>query len=199
MDFARNTISGAGFHTSVYKSPNDLRVRHDHATLEKAWKAVHKTATWKMPRTAVGSLEDYESTPPDVSTEEFAKLLWNFIQDVGDRLMAPMMSGTKSQTKEKYEFRLGEMSKLAADEEAFKNKYNKQARIVFQGLLDNNEQFMDEDEIRVLILDLVAARQLKTKQKPWVIFQYYRPEFIKDGYVIRGRKPKTDRPGDDDE
>lgn len=198
LDFARNTVSGSTYYTNVYKSPNDLRVKHDHATLEKAWKEVYKTASWRFPKTATGKLEDYTATPPDVDTETFSKMLWEFIQDVGDRLMAPMMSGTKSQTKEKYELKLGEMKKLIFDEKAFKEKYNNQARTVFEALYYNNEQFLNEEEIKVIILGLVAERKLKTRQKPWVIFQYYRPEFIKGGFVIRGRVPKTERLGDDD-
>lgn len=192
LDFAKNSVKSVSTMAKhVYRSPGDFRTRHDHHALERAWIELHRNASWMMPRTAVGKLEDYSRTPPDVGTEEFCKLLWEFIQDVGDRLTAPMMSGTRAQTKENYELKLGLMSELMNDEEAFKEKYNKQARTVFRALYDNGKQFLNEDEIKKLIFTLVANRLLKTKQEPWVIFQYYRPEFIKDGYVVRGRAPKS--------
>jgi hypothetical protein len=101
--------------------------------------------------------------------------------------------------KENYQLRVVDMTKLSSDEEAFKNKYNKQARTVFQALLDTGKEFLTEEEIKKAIYRLVAERALKTKQEPWVIFQYYRPQFIKDGYVIRGRKSKTSRKDQEDE
>lgn len=186
LDFARGTISGSTFLKHVYKSPNDFRVKHDHMTLEKCWRLLYKTAAWRFPQTAIGALEDYSAEPPDVGTEEFAKLLWEFIQDVGDRLVAPQMNMTVK-VKENYELKLGKMKELIDDEKAFKETYNKQARTVFQALFEIGEQFITEDQIKKTIYTLVAERRLKTKQKPWVVFQYYRPQFIKDGYVIRGR------------
>lgn len=197
LDFAQNVVTSAStFHKHVYKSPNDFRVRHDHAQLENSWRALHKTSSWKLPKTALGKVEDYSSEPPDVDTETFSKLFWEFLQNVGDRMSAPRMS-VMVNPKENYQLRVGEMTKLANDEEAFKEKYNKQARTVFLALLNNGKEFLTEEEIKKIIYRLVADRTLKTKQEPWVIFQYYRPQFIKDGYVLRGRVPKTSRKEED--
>jgi len=192
LDFAKNAVTSMStFNKHVYKSPNDFRVRHDHHALEKMWVELHKSVSWRFPKTAIGKLEDYPVTPPDLGTEEFCRKLWDFLQDVGDRLSTPQMSGTKAQTKENYELRLGLMNDLVSDEEKFKNQYNNQARTVFVALLDHGKQFLNEDEIKRIILMLVANRQLKTKQEPWVVFQYYRPQFIKDGFIVRGRQPKN--------
>lgn len=191
LDFAKNYVNGVTFVKHGYKSPADFRARHDHHSLEKMWKELHKSRQWAMPKSAIGKLEDYSPEPPDVGTEEFCKLFWEFLQDVGDRLTTPQMSGTKAQTKEKYELKLSKMTELMNDEEAFKEQYNNQARIVFRALVEHGKQFLNEDEIKRIIYGLVVNRSLKTKQEPWVIFQYYRPEFIRDGYVIRGRAPKT--------
>lgn len=188
LDFARHTVSSQHSEKHIYKSPGDFRQRHDHHTLENFWRAVFKQASWHLPKTATGSLEQYGETPPDMDTESFVKRLWQFMQDIGDRLSTPSIKSDKS--KSHYEFKLGLMDALSKNEEDFKEKYNNQARTVFMALLNNNEQFMDEDDIKNLILRLVADRKLKTKQKPWVIFQYYRPQFIKDGFVVRGRAPK---------
>lgn len=136
-------------------------------------------------------MEDYNKVPPDTDTETFVKLLWEFLQDVGDRLHTPRMESTK--TKENYELKLGDMNDLASDKEKFKEQYNNQARIVFTALLENGKQFLNEEEIKKIILTLVAKRALKTRQEPWVIFQYYRPQFIKDGFIVRGRAPKKTR------
>lgn len=190
MDFAKNYIKTSTL-TNVYRSPNEFRVKHDHKFLERCWEVAYQRHSDQLPKTATGTLDDYDPTPPDVGTEEFVKLLWDMLQSVGERLVKPGTGQAKpdsTATKENYELRLGEMNDLVGDEEAFKNKYNKQARTVFLALLSHGKQFIEQDEIKKLIYLLVADRQLKTKQKPWVIFQYYRPQFIKDGYIIRGKR-----------
>lgn len=191
LDFAKNiAASVTTFNKHVYRSPRDFQVRHDHATLESCWRRLHKTVSWQMSGSAIGKIEDYSPEPPDCGTEAFSKLLWEFIQDVGDRLSAPRMVSDK--TKEHYELKLGLM-RDAVENGTVADTYNKQARTVFHALLNSGKQFLSESEIKQLIYRLVADRQLKTKQEPWVIFQYYRPQFIKDGYVIRGREPKNSR------
>lgn len=188
LDFAKNYCQSP---KNVYKSPNDFRVKHDHHFLEKCWKIAYDRHAQQMPKSATGKIEDYSDAPPDMGTEEFARAFWMFLQDVGDRLSTPNTGGAKndaSATKENYELRLGKMTELMENEEAFKAQYNNQARIVFRQLHSAGKQFLNEDEIKRLIYGLVANRSLKTKQEPWVIFQYYRPQFIKDGYVIRGKR-----------
>lgn len=190
LDFARNHLKTV-VSTNLYKSPNEFRIKHDHSFLEKCWRAVYARHSDYMPKTATGSIDDYQEEPPDCDTESFVKLLWQFLQDVGERLAKPESGGAKNDTtatKENYELRLVDMQALVNDEEAFKETYNTQARIVFQALMSSEKQFLNEDEIKKIIYRLVADRQLKTKQEPWVIFQYYRPQFIKDGYVIRGKR-----------
>lgn len=188
LDFAKSHCRSP---VNVYKSPNDFRVKHDHSFLEKCWKIIYSRHAQQLPKSATGSIDDYTEVPPDTGTEDFVKLLWQFLQDIGDRLATPESGGAKNDTtatKENYELRLTEMSKLINDVEAFKYKYNNQARMVFETLYRGEKQFLDEDEIKKLIYTLVANRSLKTKQKPWVVFQYYRPQFIKDGFMIRGKR-----------
>ncbi|HEX9430812.1 MAG TPA: hypothetical protein VF944_10585 [Candidatus Bathyarchaeia archaeon] len=196
LAFARNYSKSVAM-TNVYKSPNDFRVRHDHSFLERCWRITYDRHADYTPKSATGSVEDYESVAPDVGTEELTKLFWQFLQDIGERLSVPQNGGMQNDsvaTKENYELNLGEMQKLTEDEEAFKNMYNNQARTVFTALFNGGKKFLDEDEIKKLIYTLVANRALKTKQKPWVIFQYYRPQFIKDGFIVRGkRRPKKTR------
>lgn len=190
LDFAQNiTTSKASFLSNVYKSPRDFRARHDHHFLEKCWTVAYKNAAWSFPKTATGILDDYSEVPPDMGTEEFTEQLWKLLQDVGDRLSTPRISTDKS--KEHYEIKMGLVGKIISDEELFKKKYNNQARTVLLALYNKNEEFLDETQIKKLIYDLVANRSLKTRQKPWVIFQYYRPLFIKDGLIVRGRQPKN--------
>lgn len=190
FDFAKSFIKSKSL-TNVYKSPNEFRVKHDHAFLEKCWKTLYRRSLSGLPKSATGTLDDYSEVPPDVGTEEFVKLLWAFLQDVGDRVASVEAGGMKNETtatKENYELNRLEIQRLMEDGEAFANKYNKQARTVLNALFESDKQFLNEDEIKRLIYRLVADRQLKTKQEPWVIFQYYRPQFIKDGYVVRGKR-----------
>lgn len=188
LDYANHYLSAKSALTHVYKSPAVFRQRHDHDSLERFWRAVYKNAAFYLPKTATGTLEGHDPTPPDVDTETFANLFWQLLQDVGDRLVAPVIKTEKA--KDQYELKLVAMRALAEDEGTYKKTYNKQARTVFSALLDYNQQFLTEDDIKKLIFELVAARKLKTKQKPWVIFQYYRPQFIKDGFIVRGKGPK---------
>lgn len=189
LEFAKHQLSEAAALRHIYRNPNDFRARHDHAFLEACWKLAYKNAAWSFPKTATGQLADHSPTPPDCGTEEFCKLFWDMLQDIGDRMVAPTIKVER--TKEHYELRLGEMKKLIEDEETYKKTYNNQARTVFEALFNTGRQFLSEEEIKLLILNLVSERRLKTRQKPWVIFQYYRPQFIKDGFVIRGRAPKN--------
>lgn len=187
LDFAKQVLTSVHSHKHIYKSPGDFRYRHDHHALESFWRALYKSSSWRVPPTATGVLDDYEETPPDVGTEEFCNLLWKFMQDVGDRLVQPAIRIDK--TKEHYELKISAIGELVESGE-IREKYNRQASLVLTALYENGKQFLLEDEIKALILRLVADRQLKTKQEPWVVFQYYRPQFIKDGYVIRGRAPR---------
>src|SRR5690606_7036716 len=110
-----------------------------------------------------------------------------FMQDVGDRLAKATVRG--DQGKDHHEIKLGLINDLVESGE-IKSKYNKQAGILLRALLDNGKQFLLEEEIKKMILGLVVSRELKTKQEPWVVWQYYRPQFIKDGYVLRGKAPR---------
>lgn len=188
VDHAEQMLSKASVLQHVYRNPNAFRQRHDHHTLETFWRAAYKSAKFYIPKTAIGNLEGFGPTPPDVGTEEFCRQLWDLMQAIGDRVEAPTQEVQRS--KEHYELKLDKMRELVADPE-YKKVYNKQARTVFEALLAEDKQFLIEEEIREIILSLVAQRRLKTKQEPWVIFQYYRPQFIKDGYVIRGNASKN--------
>lgn len=183
LDVAREMISVSSAAKHLYRSPGDFRQRHDHHTLEKFWQVARKNAEFYLPQTATGNVESHPETPPDTDTENFAKLLWGLLQDIGDRVRAPQQTQL---TKEHYELKRAQMQELVDDEVAFKEKYNNQARKIFRALLESGKQFLLEDEIRRIILELVVRRELKTKQDPWVVFQYYRPQFIKDGFVLRG-------------
>jgi hypothetical protein len=183
LDFAKNYIKSSSM-TSIYKSPAEFRSRHDHHFLEKCWTVLYKRSLEGLPKSASGILDGYSETPPDVGTEQFVKLFWQFLQDVGDRLQAP--STGAGLTKDNYELKFPLMHALASDEKAFKLKYNNQARRVFTALLENGRQFLQEDEIRRVVYGMVVDRELKTKQDPWTVFIYYRPQFIKDGYIVRG-------------
>ena len=179
LDFARNVVTSIStFNTNVYKSPNDFRVKHDHKFLEKCWRKLWERSWQGVPKSATGSLDGYSPEPPDVDTETFVKEFWKFLQDVGDRLRQVQVKTDRK--AEHYELKLGPMNDLVSDPEAFKEKYNTQARTVFSALLNNGRQFLEEDDIKKIILRLVADRVLKTKQEPWTVFQYYRPQFIKE-------------------
>lgn len=186
LDYAEQMLSSkSSFSQHVYRSPADFRQRYDHPTIEKLWKAAHKNAAWSFPKTATGKLEDWDLTPPDCGTEDLCARFWNMLQDIGDRVQAPVEK-TKGSSRT-YEFKLAEM-KAFTESDDYEERYNNQSRVVFEALLNERRQILTEDEIRTIIYGLVASRRLKTRQEPWIIFQYYRPMFIKDGYVVRGGK-----------
>lgn len=189
LDFAKQQIASKTAKQVIYRNATDFKTRHDHMALERFWSVAYKNAKWALPKSATGSLRDYEPTAPNTDTVNLAALFWQMLQDIGDRLA---VARVKTDTpKEQYEFKLGAMNDLRADEENYKEKYNNQSRILFEAILENGKQFMTEDEVKKLIYTLVANRELKTKQEPWTVWQYYRPQFMKDGYVLRGGSNKT--------
>lgn len=187
LDAAKHSISPHSWPLHIYRSPLDFKHRHDHFALERFWNLVYKNCLWRMPRLALGNLEDWEPQGPDLPTEEFSYKLWEFFQAVGDRVTKLSIHKTKSRFH--YELHLDKMRKLASDEVLFKQTYNKQQRVIFTRLCQMQSPYMMEIDLKKMMLELLASRLLKTKQDSWLIFQYYRPQFIKDGFISRGSDP----------
>lgn len=190
LDAAQHHLSKPAWPLNIYRSPLDFKHRHDHFALEDFWEKVYKNCLWRFPKYAIGTLEEWEPRGPDLPTEEFSYKLWEFFQAVGDRVAKLSIHQTKSRFH--YELHLDKMKRLVYDEVEFKNTYNKQQRAIFSRLCEFPSPYLLEDEIRKMMFELVAARRLKTKQDPWLIFQYYRPQFIKDGFISRGSDPSEE-------
>lgn len=67
----------------------------------------------------------------------------------------------------------------------------KQAISMIEIILEDGRERFTEDEMKAVIAEGAAAGQLKTKQDPWRIFQYYRPKLIQYD-VLRQTNGDTD-------
>ncbi len=178
---------------NLYKSPKDFQIRHDHFTLEAFWRKAYEFASWRFScRTKPTDypLTEADATPPDCDTERFSRELWAFMQKIGDRVTRLSVNQTRS--KDHYQIDLKKLRSLIADEAAFKAAYPKQCRIIMERLAKYDSPYQLESELNRMMINLVATAQLRTKQDPWLIFQYYRVQLIKDGFIQRGNEAEDD-------
>lgn len=187
VEAAKQHMSVTGFATNCYKSPKDFQVRHDHYALVGFWEKVKKNAAWRWPSSALGPKDEVlESSPPDIDTERFSVELWNFMQKAGDRVTGLSVAQTRS--KDHYQLNIEKMKSLMADEEAFKKAYPKQCRVIIERLSKYDSPYQLEKELERMMNSIVAMGLLKTKQDPWLIFQYYRASLIDSGLLVRGNE-----------
>lgn len=186
IDAAKQHMSRIGFAVHCYRSPKDFQIKHDHLSLERYWKGICDNVNWRWPKTAQGpKLTEEDLTPPDCDTERFTRELWALMQRVGDRVKGLSLAQTRS--KDHYCLNLNSLKELLLQED-FKKAYPKQCRIIIERLSKYETPYVLEKELERMMLNLVAMGQLKTKQDPWLIFQYYRDRLIKDGLVVRGNE-----------
>lgn len=184
IEAARQQLSIHGFATNVFKSPLDFQKRFDHFQLEAFWIKIIENSDWRWPRLAKGPrLEDHEREVPDCGTEAFSHLLWSLIQRVGDRVVRLSVSQTRS--KDHYELNLQKMRELVKLE-GFNKLYPKQCRVIIERLSKYESPYQLESELERMMKNLIVQGTLKTKQDPWLIFQYYRKQLMDDGLFSRG-------------
>lgn len=195
VEAAKQHLSKYGFISHCYKSPKDFQTRHDHFALESFWRKIYDNATWRWPKEALGpKIAESDAAPPDCDTERFTHELWSFMQRVGDRVKKLSVAQTRS--KDHYFLNLVRMRELISDEETFKKSYPKQCRVIINRLSKYETPYVLESELERMMLNLLATGQLKTKQDPWLIFQYYRVQLIKDGLVARGNEGQEESEDD---
>lgn len=111
-----------------------------------------------------------------------AHRLYRVCYEVGDYVKtAGLVLSGKQVQRHLYEFN---NKKIAEKVETW--RYPRQARIILKAVLATGTAHHTEDDLQKLMLNLIATGQLKTKQDHWRIFQYYRPQYINDGFLIRG-------------
>lgn len=182
---AQASIAKLSWPIHIYRSPADFRLRHDHLALERFWRGLYAaTMKFGLPKYATGTISEHDATPPDLPTEAFCKSLWDLMERVGDRVIR--LSTQFVRSKEHYEVVGKKIQDLMADEELFRDSYPKQARIILDALNRQESPYLLEADLMKLMNHLVAQGKLKTKQDSWRIFQYYRPQFIDNGLLVRG-------------
>lgn len=187
LEAAKRHMSKSGFISHHYRSPKDFQARYDHFTLEKFWAMIVKDVQWRWRKTAKGpELTEADLTPPDCDTERLSKELWNLMQRVGDRVRH--LTSSQTRAKDHYVLNLTRLRSTVADEAEFKKKYPKQCRIIVERLSAYETPYVLESELERMMNNLVATGKLKTKQNSWLIFQYYRPQLINDGLIVRGNE-----------
>lgn len=119
---------------------------------------------------------------PAAYTGDPAHRLHRVCYEVGDYVKtAGLVQSGKQMQRHLYEFNI---KKITEKVETW--RYPRQARIILKAVLATNSAYHSEDELQKLMLNLIATGQLRTKQDHWRVFQYYRPQYINDGFLIRG-------------
>lgn len=130
---------------------------------------------------------------PDSYSGDPAHRLLRVCYEVGDYVKrAGLVQSGKQVQRHLYQFNL---KFIAEKVETW--RYPRQARIILKAVLATGSAHHTEDELQKLMLNLLSTGQLKTKQDQWRIFQYYRPQYINDGFLIRGGG-EFDTPEEDD-
>ena len=99
---AQTHLSKNSWPIHIYRSYNDLRLRHDHFDLEKFWRGIYEEITGKfgLPKYSLaksnGGIHPEWEQVPDLPTETFARELWNFMQKVGDRVIRLSVNHVRS-------------------------------------------------------------------------------------------------------
>lgn len=126
----------------------------------------------------------YDPMPEVPDTGDKALDVWELFKKVGDYCgfkTVTKAAGTKP--KENY---LISLDAIAIAKAAGYYTYPRQAQIILDTLLAAGQSYYREAELNALMHDLVARRIIKTRQDPWRIFQFYRPQFIDAQLIERG-------------
>ena len=183
LESAQQTISWRSWPNYIFKNRNALKA-WSHLDLEVLWVLIYQFTEWRHPRTALGPFLETDHHAPDCGTEELLDRMWDMIQRRCDRVLGPM--GSEVRRKTFYEINLDYLRPLAENVAVYKATFNRQARTILSELVSRGKRYYEEEEFRLMMNELVASRTLKTKQDPFLIFQYYRPTFIDYGIVSRG-------------
>jgi len=110
---------------------------------------------------------------------EIAKRLWDLIQQVADRVSG--INLINELDEELYVIRLDRMTQ--PDNLEAISSFNRQKRVVCEGLISLGKSKADEIELTEMMRRLVSSGTLKTKQDPMRIFRYYAPELGDLGFL----------------
>lgn len=184
MDLAKQHLSRHAWPINIFRSPLQFQQQFNHGQLEEFWLKLYERATWRPSPNSKELAQDSDATPPDLPTDKFCDELWKFMQRVGDRISGVSIHQTKS--REHYEIKKDVISVLMADADGFKKSFPKQCRQIIEAIAELANPFVLEEELKQLMTTLVAYGKIKTKQNPWTLMQFYRPQLIEAGLIVRG-------------
>lgn len=166
------------------RSALDLKRNFAHDKLETIWRKLFEHMVWGMPKSAVGPEPTYaDQVVPDCGTDLLADQLWDLMLRVGDRIT--QVTTTQRQSREEYQLYHDKIRLLLADEDAIK-AYPRQCKQIMNALLDIKEEFVHVSRIRKMMSELVVYGGLKTKQDPFLIWQFYHKRLSDAGLFSRG-------------
>lgn len=88
-------------------------------------------------------------------------------------------------TKPKHNYAIA-LDRVKAAKAAGYVGYPRQAQQILNALIARDKAISLESDLEQMMNELVANRTIKTKQDPWRLFQFYRPQFIDDSLIQRG-------------
>jgi hypothetical protein len=195
LSVAKTHVSAATLTRYSFRSPVELQRLYAHDGLENLWRKIFEHPVWGWPKSAAGPLPtDADREPPDLSSESLARELWDLVMRVGDRVVR--VSAGQASPKSHYYLNRETLAQVV---DGNVTGYPKQARVIATALYDLGVTYVEEDALRKMMLRLTTSGQLKTKQEPWLIFQFYRAKMIKDGLFSRGAQDDQDSDDNQDQ
>lgn len=163
----------------LFCGPEDFS-RISDKTREELWPKFKEWSLFRWKKDLVPSWETFIAQPPD----ERNRLLWIVTNNIADRVtvVPPFLDSdtTLYVDLERCEQLLKEREWVMIDVRApeLKPRLRKpadQMRIIVEELLGNNEAYVTDEELEVLMVSELMSRRMKTRQSTLRIFRYYRP------------------------
>lgn len=114
----------------------------------------------------------------DGERDALALGLWNLCHLIGDPIYG---SPDSPEVEGKFRIRLDLLT--GPGYETTLREFPKQARTILEGLIENAEEVMDEDEMHKFIRRLGQSGRLKTRQDPVLVWKFYAPMLGDKGLV----------------
>lgn len=199
LESARLYVNPSSWHKCIFRNSWELKA-WSQEDLVDLWAIIYDHSAWGllppkrkfvMPgeaakgKTHVGPLLESDVAPAEgLSWDELAASLWDMIQRRGDRVHRLRPTGVKN--KDHYDIDLDYLRSLTVDAGIFKATFNKQQRAILSEFMRRGRRYYLLGEIKTMMYEIVANRQMKTKQDAFLIFQYYRQDFISKGAMTVG-------------
>lgn len=173
----------------MFKTAEDCEIRYGSVTARRELMFNVEDLTARFDESAIEHVRShlpllFDPEPDVPDTGRLAEDTWALMVRVARRYgytQVTVEAGTKAGDNYRIELDLIQAAKLGEY-----RGYPRQAAIILDALLRAGQQYYHEEDLLLLMNQLVGSGTIRTRQDPWRIFQYYRPQMIDDNIIIRG-------------